>query len=311
MASRNPHAREEPTDNVAALRRGLELLSCLAASGRPLGNAELSEMTGVPRPTVTRLVATLMAMGHVRASTDGLRFELAAGVVRLADAFLGGLDVRAAARPHVIALAEATGATSLLGVRDGLEVMVFEAARSRSAVALLRADVGTRMALTTSALGRAWLAGVDAATRAAVLAQLRKARTRAEPAIDASFERRLEEARALGYATSLGEWNPHIHAVAVPVRTPRGEVISLNCGGPSFLMPAQRLTEVALPALLRHAQALARDIGGLAGRALTQEGVETAAPSKPSQGPPRKRPTSLRRAVGTVRPKTSRKDTQP
>jgi IclR family transcriptional regulator, positive regulator for flagellar biogenesis len=208
-----------------------------------------------------------VGLGHVRAAPGSERFELAAGVVGLAQAFLGGLDVRGAARPHLVALAESTGASSLLGVRDGEEMLVIEAARSRSAVASLAADIGTRMALASSALGRGWLAGVDAPTRSAVLAQLKRQRGRI--AIDADFEAMLDESRTQGYALSLGDWHPAINAVAVPVRTPSGEIITLNCGGPSFVMPAERLREVGIPALLRTAEALARDIGGEAGLAVT------------------------------------------
>jgi IclR family transcriptional regulator, positive regulator for flagellar biogenesis len=260
---------DSAADSVSALRRGFEVLQCIADAGKPLGNAEISKQTGIPRPSVTRLVATLVALGHVRPAAGSERFELAAGVVQLAQAFLGGLDVRGAARPHLVALAESTGASSLLGVRDGVEMLVIEAARSRSAVASLAADVGTRMALSTSALGRAWLAGVDDSTRGAVLAQLKRQKVANGPAIDAEFVATLAEFRAQGYALSLGDWHPAINAVSVPVRTPSGEVITINCGGPSFVMPADRLREVGIPAVLRTAEALARDIGGVAGVAVT------------------------------------------
>jgi len=266
---------DDAADSVSALRRGFEVLQCIADAAGPLGNAEISQQTGIPRPTVTRLVATLVALGHVRPAPGSERFELAAGLVQLAQAFLGGLDVRGAARPHLVALAESTGASCLLGVRDGAEMLVIEAARSRSAVASLAADVGTRMSLSTSALGRAWLAGVDDGTRSAVLAQLKRKRSSQGPAIDADFEAALAEFRAWGYALSLGDWHPAINAVSVPVRTASGEVIAINCGGPSFVMPTERLREVGIPALLRTAEALARDIGGAAGVAVTRPEKET------------------------------------
>jgi len=71
----------------------------------------------------------------------------------------------------------------------------------------------------------------------------------------------------------------------VPVRTPGGQVVSFNCGGPAFLMPQQRLESYVLPRLLRAADALARDIGGVAGAALTAQHASTAAPS-PADAPP-------------------------
>jgi DNA-binding IclR family transcriptional regulator len=268
--------KAEASDNVSALTRGFEVLNCFAAARRPLGNGELAQATGIPRPTVSRLVATLVSLGHLRPARESDKYELAAGVVRLAEAFLGAIDVRAYARPHLVALAEATGASAFLGVRDGDEMLVVEAGRARSAVAVIGADVGTRMSLATSALGRAWLAGVDAPTRAAVLASWP-----ANRALDAA----LAEARRGGFALSLGEWHPNINAVAVPVRTPGGEVVTINCGSPSFVMPAQRLHEFVIPRLVAAADAFAADIGGVAGYALTAAQPE----SPPSTKAPAKR----------------------
>ena len=276
----------ETSDNVSALTRGFAVLDCFAAARRPLGNGEVALATGIPKATVSRLIATLVALGHLRPALERDRYELAAGVVRLAQAFLGAIDVRHFARPHVVALAEATGASSFLGVRDGDEVLVVEAARSRSAVAFLGSDVGTRMALATSALGRAWLAGVDAPTRQAVLARLRQGPGAQRAQAGKPLEAALEQARRDGYAISLGEWHPNINAVAVPVRTPGGEIVTMNCGSPAFVMPAERLREKVVPLLLDAAAALARDIGGTSGAALTASDAPpespAAAPSAPS-----------------------------
>lgn len=268
-----PRARTtSATDNVSALERGFAVLDCLAAARRPLGNADIADATGIPKATVSRLVATLMALGHVRSAADGNRYELASGVVRLATAFLADIDLRELARPHLAVLAESTGGSAFLGVRDGNEILVVEAARSRSAAVVVGAGIGTRMAIERSALGRAWLAGIDEPTRASFMAQ---ACTRPAPEAAAVLERALANAQACGYVTSLGEWHPDINAVAVPVRAASGEVVAINCGGPAFVLPAERLHEVALPRLLAAAEALARDIGGVAGRALTDSTFAT------------------------------------
>lgn len=265
MSSTTRSSRERRSadpDAVNALVRGFEVLDCVAASARPLGNAEISQATGIPRPTVSRLLATLVGLGHLREARDGSGYELAAGVVRLAQAFLGAIDVRQQARPHLVALAEACSASAFLAVRDADDMLVVEAGRSRSAVALLGSDVGTRMAVATSALGRAWLAGVDETMRRAVLMRLRSGthavRAHAGRALDAA----LAAAREQGYALSIGEWHPDINSVAVAVQTPGGEVVAVNCGGPAFLMSAQRLQDVVVPRLLETAAALAREIGG-------------------------------------------------
>lgn len=248
-------ARSPDADPVSALERGFRVLDCFVAAGRPLGNGEIAALTGIPKASVARLVGTLQGLGHLRPAAEHDRYELAPGVVRLAEAFLSGLDLRAVARPHLQALAAATGASAFLGVRDADHMLVVEAGRARSAVAVLGADVGTRMALTTSALGRAWLAGVDEATRALALG--------GPP--DAAVLAALALAQERGHVLSLGDWHPAIVAAAVPLRTASGEVVSLNCGSPTAVLSAERLQTEVLPRLHAAAQAIATQIGGLAG----------------------------------------------
>ncbi len=248
----------------SALERGFRVLDCFAAAQGPLGNGEVSQQTGIPRATVSRLIATLVGLGHLRAARGGDKYEMAAGVVRLAQAFLGAIDVRQYARPHLAALSEASGASSFIGVRDGDDMLVVEAARARSAVVMLGADIGTRMAIVSSALGRAWLAAVDETTRRALVDRWRTQPDRAAmagPHLDKALAASLRQ----GFAISVGEWHPNIHAVAVPIRTASGEVISLNCGGAAFVLPEDRLRKVVVPLVLRAARALADDIGGAPG----------------------------------------------
>lgn len=45
---------------VTALARGLELMRCFTPRDNVLGNQDLARMTGLPKPTVTRLTNTLM-----------------------------------------------------------------------------------------------------------------------------------------------------------------------------------------------------------------------------------------------------------
>src|SRR3954467_2730375 len=100
----------ERGDTVSALERGISLLRCFTEERRVLTSTELSRLTGVPRPTVTRLASTLVTLGLLCQEPEGDRYMLGPGVVSLARVFLAGLDVRAIARPMMQMLAEAAGA---------------------------------------------------------------------------------------------------------------------------------------------------------------------------------------------------------
>lgn len=275
--------RRTAPPNVTALERGFDVLDCFAAAGRPLGNGEVALATGIPRPTAYRLISTLVSLGQLRACPDSDKYELAAGVVRLAQSFLGAIDARRWVKPHLAGLAEACGASAFLGLRDGRDILVVEAVRARSAVAFLGADVGTRMSLATSALGRAWLAGVDPLICDAVLGEIRKAGdTHAGLRLDGI----LRKTRREGCAVSLGEWHAGTHAAAVPVRAPSGEVFSINCGGPSFLLTTEKIHDIVIPHLRRTAAAFAADIGGIAGQALTATRTPAPKPETARRDPP-------------------------
>ena len=168
--------RVDRSDTVSALERGISVLRCFSEDRPFLGHAEIARITGIPRPTVNRLVATLLSLGMLRPATSpaaGDRFMLGPGVVSLARVFLANLDVRAAARPAMQTLAEQLGASVYLAVRDGMEMVLIEACRPRSSMLSARLDVGSRAPLPNSALGRAYLSAMPEAQRTQLIDSMR------------------------------------------------------------------------------------------------------------------------------------------
>jgi IclR family transcriptional regulator, positive regulator for flagellar biogenesis len=252
------------TGTVSALDRGLAVLQCFSESRPVLGPTELSRMTGIPRPSVSRLAATLVARRWLRPEPGGDGYRLGAGVVSIAQVFLAGLDVRASARGPMQALAETSGGSVYLAVRDGLEMVLIEACRARSTMLTARLDVGSRVPLPNSALGRAYLGAVDMATRARLIESLRLQRGSDWQALEAGLQRALEERSRTGCCISAGEFHREINSVSVALVGPRGEVMSFNCGGPAYAFTEARLRAEVAPALLRTVKAIADDIGGSA-----------------------------------------------
>ena len=264
-------------DTVSALDRGLALMQCFSDTRRVLGPTELARLTGIPRPSVIRLAATLVAHRWLQTEPDGERYMLGAGVVALAQVFLAGLDLRAVARGPMQQLADRFGASVYLALRDGLEMVLVEACRARSAMLTARLDVGSRAPLPNSALGRACLAAADPATRAQLVESLRLARGSDWPALEAGLAAALAEHARHGWCTSLGAFHRDINSVAVALVGPRGEVHVFNCGGPAFALPESRLRGEVAPALLQMAGEIAAAVGGRVARpAVAEPARETA-----------------------------------
>ena len=252
----------KPQDTVSALKRGIAVLHCFNDGARVLSNGEISALTRVPKPTVTRLSATLVSLGLLRQDADTEKYSLGAGVLSLAQAFLSGLDVRAYARPHMAKLAEAFGGSVYLGVSDGLEMVVIEACRARTSMVTVRLDVGSRLPVATSALGRAYLSSLQEAERAPLLEKLKQRSAADWPRLGAAIDQSLHDAAAHGYCASLGELRTEINSIAAPFTLPGGEHVAVNCGGPAFAFPEARLREDIAPRLLATARAIADDVGG-------------------------------------------------
>jgi DNA-binding IclR family transcriptional regulator len=247
---------------VSALDRGLALLQCFTPQRRLLGPTELARLTGIPRPSVTRLAATLLAHRWLQAEPGGERFMLGPGVVALAQVFLAGLDVRAAARGPMQALADRSGGSVYLAVRDGLEMVLVEACRPQSTMLTARLDVGSRVPLPNSALGRAYLGALDAAARARLLDALRLAEGSRWQALEPGLQRALAEHARSGLCVSAGEFHREINSVSMALVSPRGEVFSFNCGGAAFAFPPERLRQDVGPALAEMVRAVAAAVGG-------------------------------------------------
>jgi DNA-binding IclR family transcriptional regulator len=261
-ASEPTDARGERPDTVSALERGISVLRCFSEDRPVLGLADVARMTGIPRPTVNRLVATLLSLGMLKPAQAADRFMLGPGVVSLARVFLGSLDVRAVARPIMQAMAEDLGASVYLAVRDGMEMVLIEACRPRSSMLSPRLDVGSRAPLANSALGRAYLSALPEAQRNQLIDSMRLLRGPEWDSIGPNMNRALGDARRLGYCLSLGEFHREINSVSVPLVGPDGEVMALNGGGAAFVFTEERLRIELAPRLHDIALSIARDIGG-------------------------------------------------
>ena len=107
--------RQPSTRRIGAAERAIAVLDTLAEGGE-LGTNEIARRTGMTPSTVSRQLGTLAASGLVERVAATGRYRLGLRIVHLANALLARLDVREVARPHLVALVEATGETATLSV---------------------------------------------------------------------------------------------------------------------------------------------------------------------------------------------------
>jgi DNA-binding IclR family transcriptional regulator len=243
---------------VTALARGLDVLSAFRSRDRMLGNQELARRCKLPKSTISRLTYTLTKQGYLEQVDDasGSGYRLGSAVLALGSAMLARMDVRQMARPLMQELADRSQAMVSLGMRDRLSMIYVENCRSESALTL-SLDVGSRIPLATTAMGRAYLARCSESQRTALLDRIRERDPEAWPRVNERIDRALGEYAELGCCTSFGEWQKEVNAIAIAFHAPGGRsLMAINCGGPGFNLSPEFLLAEVRPQMLALAKRL-------------------------------------------------------
>ncbi len=265
-----PESKEDLTDGqtagreptlVNALARGLSLLAAFEPEDRGLGNQELAQRTGLPKPTVSRLARTLTELGYLIHHPRAARYSLAPKVLELGYAALASSGISLIARPIMRQLSEMDDIAVALGVQSRDAIRYIDLVRRPEAV-VLSLDIGSRLPLLHSAMGRAWLAVLQKDASAAVAERLSRQEKMAADILMAQIARHREEMAQHGYVTSLGEWRPEIHAAATVIHTGSArEPLIINIGGLASIMTEERIRSRFGPALVTAARKIQVGLG--------------------------------------------------
>ncbi|AEI80897.1 transcriptional regulator IclR family [Cupriavidus necator N-1] len=225
------HACADDRNFVTALARGMELLRAFGPQDDYLGNAELSRRTGIPRPTVSRLTYTLATLGYLTYIEATEKYRLGQGAMVLGHRYVGGAGIREIAQPLMQSLAFTTDCTVALAMPDRHAMVYLESCQPRGAL-VIRLAPGARLPMATSAIGRAWLAGLDVDHREAALAELARHYGTRWPAVRTGIDRALRDHARRGFCVAHAEWDRTVSGAAAPLRLAgSSEVLALNIGG--------------------------------------------------------------------------------
>ena len=256
-------ARNEVEDRhfVSALARGLEVLACFRKGENLLGNQEIAERCKLPKSTVSRLTYTLTKLGYLHYVEPVAKYRLGTAVLALGTSMLARLDVRNVARPQMEDLAVFAKASVGLGARDRLSMVYVECVRGHSTISLT-VDVGSRISVSTSAMGRAFLATCTEEELAPIMDEIRAIDPRNWPKAQASIEKAIADYHANGCSCSFGEWHEAVNAIGVGFRPGGGlPPMAVNCGAPAMVARPEYLLNEVRPRLISLAKRLEGSMG--------------------------------------------------
>jgi DNA-binding IclR family transcriptional regulator len=142
---------------TSVTQRLLSIIGCFDTHHREPTLTEISQKTGLPLSTVKRLTAELCRFGGLE-KTDRNKFEIGLRLWRIGSLAPQARTMREAALPYMHDLFAATGQSVQLLTLHGMEAVVLEVISGHNAVQT-RTDVGGRLPLHSTAVGKVLLAG--------------------------------------------------------------------------------------------------------------------------------------------------------
>ncbi|MFZ5634400.1 MAG: IclR family transcriptional regulator [Bacillota bacterium] len=212
--------------SVQSLERAFSLLEAFAPANNELGISELSRKIDLPRPTVSRLVATLEKQGYLRQNKETKKYSLGLKLLHLGAVVQAGLYLKDIAGPVLLRLRDQLRETVYIDVVDGDDRVCIDSLPGLNAVRTI-VEVGQRSPLYAGADSRMLLSSLSDEEFEAYLKRTRLASYTPNTITDPDQLRRVvSEIRRLGYSYSVSEFHPGSACVSAPIRDGSGKIVA-------------------------------------------------------------------------------------
>ena len=249
------HDAVEPA--VSATLRAFSVLECIASAPHSPTLEELTRASGLPKPTVHRILQLLVRGGLVEREVHDKRYTVSTRSVALALAVQMHAPRRAERQAILTRLVNAIGETCNFTMLDGGEVVYLERVET-SANVRLHMKAGSRVPLHCTASGKLLLSDLAPTQVYRLLGRgpLRRYTERTIVDVDTLLGE-LAKVRASGVGTDVSEYLEGSVCMAVPVCDSRGRI----CAAVAVHGPAPRMSLkkgfAFLPAMREAAAAIA------------------------------------------------------
>ncbi len=237
MPKRAPKVRQQQS-YLKTLARGLRVLSAFTPERPARSLTELADFMALDPATVYRFVYTLEQLGYLRREALTRTYWLTSRVLDLGRAVDQPHELRSVARPCLEELAQKTGETVELAVREERQIVVVDTIESRQRVAV-RGWVGRRLPVYCTAQGKVLLADLTPLALAQILDELDLEALGPNTITSrVMLEKELKRTARRGYGLNNNEMNLGIQAIAAPIRSYTGAVNAAL----GIAMPTGRMT---------------------------------------------------------------------
>ena len=248
---------------VQSLDRAFDLLELLCKSPNGMAIHQLSEITGLHKSTVHRLLAAMASRGYVRRDPESAVYRAGMRLCELSEYIQENLDVVARAREPMERLSRTTGETVHLVAREGAEIVYVYKVESIHGAIRMVSRIGMRRPLYCTGVGKAILAtrGDEEVLRCWEESERVPCTPYTITRKDA-FLREISQIRQHGYAMDNEENELGVRCVAAAIPDWHGAAsYALSISAPVSRMTDERVRSL-IPALLETRDEISACLGG-------------------------------------------------
>lgn len=234
------------------------LLEVIAQRDTPFTLQAMVDETGLPKPTLHRMLQQLETAGILQRDGNGRHYSTGQRLMRLAENLLLNSTSHGARHAVLRQLVDEVGESCNITAFSGSEVLYLDRVETAAPLRFYL-HPGSRVPAHCSATGKLFLSQMTPSQRRRLLANvsLEKFTANTKTDVDA-LEREIEQVRQQGYAFDNEEFLPGLLCLGVLVPAPQGNSnMGIALQAPMMRFSLERALSF-LPTLRRAAQAIAR-----------------------------------------------------
>lgn len=240
---------------IQSVMRAFDVLEVVAQGGPSCSMTYIVDETGLPGPTVFRLLNTLAVRGYVIKTAQR---EYSVGPAFFAYNSLAGGTVGRAADNVLTNIVEKVGESASMAMRDRYEA-IYVAHRTTGAMPTPFGQVGNGVPLHATAVGKCLLAAMPEKNFLRYLKTSKRIQFTSNTITDTNqLQREIDLVRGRGYAIDNEEYEVATRSVAVAVKGMNDFAIGIY--GPLNRISDDFVDSVVLPALTETAESVGADL---------------------------------------------------
>ncbi|MDO9085245.1 MAG: IclR family transcriptional regulator [Anaerolineaceae bacterium] len=247
------------SESIRAVERALDVLLCFSSETPELSMTQISEMIGINKSTVHRLLATLQAKRFVERDVATGLYSPGNRLIQLAFLTLEKNDLHEIAAPYMQRLNDMHLETITLSILDDKDMVYIAVLESPQRVKLA-AKPGQRLPAFCTASGKVVIAYSPEDVVQLIFEEGFRKYTSSTISTRETMLHILDLVRQRGFAYSEQEYEEGINAVAAPILDKKNRPLAaIAVAGPTYRLPVERMMEIG-PTVAAVAKEISKEI---------------------------------------------------